>query len=97
VPLAWALIASRIEKLGAKPVLRRDKQGNPALTDEENFILDCHFGRIEKPAELALTIRSMPGVIDQGLFINYPDLVILGAGEGVERFEVKRTVPRQSP
>jgi ribose 5-phosphate isomerase A len=97
VPFAWAFVASRIEKLGAKPVLRRDKQGEPALTDEENFIIDCHFGRIEKPAELAATVRAMPGVVDQGLFINYPDVVILGVGEGVQRFDVKRTTPRLSP
>ena len=42
-------------------------------------------------------MRAMPGVVDQGLFINYPDVVILGVGEGVQRFDVKRTTQRQSP
>jgi len=94
---ASPLVAKRMEALGAKAVLRRDGQGSPTLTDEKNFILDCHFGRIEQPATLAAAIRAIPGVVDQGLFIDYPDVVFFGVGGSVERHDVARHKPRSSP
>jgi ribose 5-phosphate isomerase A len=94
---AWPLVEKELNALGGNPVLRRDAQGVQALTDERNFILDCHFGRIEWPAELAASIRALPGVVDLGLFIDYPDTVIIGTGDTVARVEVQRTRPRRSP
>src|SRR5580704_10303079 len=46
IKFAQALITKRIEALGAKVELRRDDTGKPFLTDENNYILDCHFEKI---------------------------------------------------
>ena len=94
---AWPVVARSLEALGPKVALRRDAVGAPYETDERNYILDCHFERIAHPADLAAAIRAMPGVVDQGLFIDYPDVVIFGVGQAVVRHEVPRAHPRRSP
>jgi ribose 5-phosphate isomerase A len=97
VPMAWPLLAKRLEALGCRPTLRRSPKGEPTPTDEGHYILDCAFGRIEQPAALATEISALPGVVDVGLFINYPDIVIFGVGDAVERHDIVRIGPRRSP
>ncbi|HEX8815155.1 MAG TPA: ribose-5-phosphate isomerase RpiA [Terriglobales bacterium] len=88
VKFAHPLIAARIAKLGATPVLRRDAAGKPFVTDEGNYILDCKFGAIEDPPALARKLEAMPGVVEHGLFIGMASVVLLARGNGVE--EVRR-------
>ena len=80
---AWPVVAERLARLGATPVLRQ-AAGAPFLTDEQNFILDCRFPSLEDPEAVADALRRTPGVVDHGLFLGYPDVVIFGRGEGVE-------------
>jgi len=54
----------------------------PFVTDEGNHILDLHLGQISDPAKLAIALNQVPGVIENGLFINICDLVVLGASDG---------------
>jgi len=58
-------------------------QGNaPFVTDEGNFILDLHLEQILDAPALAISLNQVPGVIENGLFINICDRVILGASDG---------------
>jgi ribose 5-phosphate isomerase A len=87
VPFAEVLLAERIVALGASVVLRKDRAGQPFVTDEGHHILDCSFGRIPDPAGLAGTLDSMVGVVDHGLFVGLADVVLIGKGaEVVERY-----------
>jgi ribose 5-phosphate isomerase A len=87
VPFAEVLLAERIAALGASVVLRKDRAGQPFVTDEGHHILDCSFGRIPDPAGLAGTLDSMVGVVDHGLFVGLADVVLIGKGaEVVERY-----------
>jgi ribose 5-phosphate isomerase A len=88
VKFAEPLIAARIAALGAMSVLRRDAAGRPFITDEGNYILDCRFGAIEDPPELARILEAMPGVVEHGLFINMASVVLVARGEVVR--EVRR-------
>ena len=54
----------------------------PFMTDEGNYILDLHLGRIVNPTKLAIALNQVPGVVENGLFINICDLVVLGASDG---------------
>src|SRR5271170_2269730 len=45
IKFAQALAAKEIAALGAKVILRRNADGKAYLTDENNYILDCHFGQ----------------------------------------------------
>lgn len=85
IKFAQALIAKRITALGAKVGLRRDKAGNPYVTDENNHILDCHFGEIADPDGLARELSFMPGVVEHGLFIGMASRALFAsAGEIIE-------------
>lgn len=72
VPFAAPWVMDHIQEIGGKPVLRLDKtSGDPFLTDQQNHIVDCGFGLIEQPSELAAKLESQPGIVAHGLFIGY--------------------------
>ncbi len=54
----------------------------PFLSDEGNFILDLHLGAIASSRQLAMVINQVPGVVENGLFIDICDLVIIGHADG---------------
>jgi ribose 5-phosphate isomerase A len=58
-----------LQSLGARVVLRQTND-ETFITDEGNIILDCHFGPINEPQQLAQAIRQRPGVVEHGLFLN---------------------------
>ena len=74
-------VTRRIEALGAT-VLRRAVGGIPYRTDQDNAVLDCHFGIIEHPAELAAILAAIPGVLGHGLFLNEIDTAYIGRTGG---------------
>ena len=73
VPFALPWVMDRIEEMGAKTVLRVEPgtPDRPCLTDQQNYLLDGHFGRIDDPGKLAATLEKIPGIIAHGLFIGY--------------------------
>ena len=52
------------------------------VTDEGNHILDLHLGRIGNARQLALILNQVPGVVENGLFIDICDVIITGHGDG---------------
>jgi ribose 5-phosphate isomerase A len=73
VPFALPWVIDRIEEMGAKAVLRLEPEADdrPCMTDQQNYLLDAHFGSIDDPARLATTLEKIPGIIAHGLFIGY--------------------------
>ncbi len=67
----------KLEAEGFKNSLRL-KNGEIFKSDGNNFIVDIHFEKIEKPEETEKKIKLFTGVIESGLFINTPDKVIVG-------------------
>lgn len=59
----------------------------PFVTDEGNHILDLHLKRIGNARQLSLVLNQMPGVVENGLFIDICDSVVIGYGDG--RVEVR--------
>jgi ribose 5-phosphate isomerase A len=88
IKFAQALVKKKIEALGAAVQLRRDASGNPYLTDENNYILDCRFGQIPDADGLARKLSDMPGVVEHGLFIGMASVVLVAKGS--EIFELRR-------
>jgi ribose 5-phosphate isomerase A len=89
VKFAWQPIARRLEDLGSQVDLRRGADGKPYLTDEGNYILDCAFGAIEDPPELARVLNAMPGVMEHGLFVNLAHTLVVAQDDGVSVVEAK--------
>lgn len=70
-----------------RDITQRMNGDEPFISDEGNFILDLHLKRIGNPRQLSLVLNQIPGVVENGLFIDICDVVILGHGNG--RVEVR--------
>jgi ribose 5-phosphate isomerase A len=57
------------------------------VTDNGNWIVDCHFGTIPAPADLAVALAIVPGVVEHGLFVALCSGVIIGTPGGIETTE----------
>lgn len=84
---AWKMErAFKILKLEAKMVLRV-KDEKPFVTDGGNFIIDCTIGAIPEPERLDALLKSIPGVIETGLFVGICGIVLMGTPKGVKEFK----------
>lgn len=79
--------AIQIRKYGGKPHMRLLDRGYPFVTENGNIILDCEFGKIYNPRELARKIIEIPGVIEVGIF-SKPDIIYKVKENG--EFEILR-------
>jgi ribose 5-phosphate isomerase A len=88
IPFGWQTTKALIEEtLVSLDVLNRDctvrmNGDRPLVTDEANFIIDLHLKRIGNPRQLALVLNQIPGVVENGLFIDICDIVVIGHGDG---------------
>jgi ribose 5-phosphate isomerase A len=88
IPFGWQTTKGLIEEtLYSLDVLNRDvklrmNKSRPLKTDEGNYILDLHLRRIGNPRQLALVLNQIPGVVENGLFIDICDVVVIGSAEG---------------
>ncbi|HWS87312.1 MAG TPA: ribose-5-phosphate isomerase RpiA [Pyrinomonadaceae bacterium] len=91
VQFGWEVTARRVSGVvNVEPVLRRDRDGEPFVTDNGNFILDFRCGEIHDPARLERELKSLTGVVESGLFVRLARLAILADEEGVEVIEQNR-------
>lgn len=83
VPFSWSLVYKKLTEHGLQPKLRKTKTGQIFDTDNGNYIIDCNFPvGITNPAETNNWINTLPGVIENGLFVELTDLVIIGHEDG---------------
>ena len=73
-PFARNTAGIQIRKYGGKPQIRLLERGYPFVTENGNIILDCDFGEIPNPTELATKLIKIPGVIEVGIFPK-PDII----------------------
>lgn len=83
VEFGWPAQARYLESLGARAQRRLNEEGVPFRTDEGHLILDCAFGPIERPGDLATLIKARAGIVEHGLFIHMATDVIVGTADGV--------------
>ncbi|MGC2108428.1 MAG: ribose-5-phosphate isomerase RpiA [Candidatus Korobacteraceae bacterium] len=83
LPFGWRSQARFLESLGAKYVVRQTADGKQYHTDQGNLILDCDFGPIADPAELARKLEARAGIVEHGLFLNLTHRVIVASASGV--------------
>lgn len=84
-PFARNIVSIQIRKYGGKPNIRLLERGYPFVTENGNIILDCDFGIIQNPKELARKIIEIPGVIEVGIF-QKPDIIYKAKENG--RYEI---------
>lgn len=79
IPMALTPVMRAIEKLGGKPELRMGvKKAGPVITDQGNMVIDVKFDDIANPGEMEKSLNNIPGVLENGLFVDCTDLVLVG-------------------
>ena len=80
LPGAWRLVKKNLEALGAKAELRlAQHKAGPVVTDQGNLVLDLKLNDgIGDPIALEQTINNIPGVLENGLFVDLADEVLVG-------------------
>jgi ribose 5-phosphate isomerase A len=79
IPLAYAPLLKRFKNLGGKPKLRMAKaKTGPLVTDNANFIIDVDFGIVNDPLTLNRKLKTIPGVVETGLFLNMATKAYIG-------------------
>jgi ribose 5-phosphate isomerase A len=70
-----------VDVLGRAGTLRLNHD-QPFVTDEGHYIIDLHLRRIGNPRQLSLVLNQIPGVVENGLFIDICDSIVIGHGDG---------------
>ncbi len=80
LPNAWKQVQDVISEMNGNSTLRMaTKKAGPIVTDQGNLILDVLFdGGIKNPKDIEITINNIPGVLENGLFVDLTDKVLVG-------------------
>ena len=83
LPSAWKQVQKTLKDLEGEGNLRMaQKKAGPIVTDQGNLILDLTFRNgIDQPELLESQINNIPGVLENGLFVNLTDEVLVGKVE----------------
>ncbi|HEC88548.1 MAG TPA: ribose-5-phosphate isomerase RpiA [Thermoplasmata archaeon] len=81
VKFGWKRTSEKLSKLGFNVNLRRG-----FITDNGNYIVDCEYTSLKNLKEIEEKINNIPGVVENGLFIEIADEVIVGTSEGIKKF-----------
>ncbi len=86
VQFGWESTKREVDNICEQSEIRGGIQ-NPLITDNGNYILDCHFDGIQEPEKVELQLNNIPGVVENGIFVNRADKVIIGTPDGIRYME----------
>lgn len=80
LPGAWRQVQQQLTGMdGAAELRMAQRKAGPVVTDQGNLVLDVRFnGGIADPVALEREINNIPGVLENGLFVNIADDVLVG-------------------
>jgi len=80
LPNAWKQVQEVISEMNGSSSLRMaTKKAGPVVTDQGNLILDVLFNDgIKNPKDVEMKINNIPGVLENGLFVDLADKVLVG-------------------
>lgn len=80
-PFSWKYTQQMIEKFSCDSEIRKEA-GEIYITDNGNYILDCDFAKIEDPIKVTTELNKLPGVVENGIFAEMAEIVIVGYNDG---------------
>jgi len=80
LPNAWKQVQDVISEMNGSSTLRMaTKKAGPVVTDQGNLVLDVMFNDgIRNPKDIEMSINNIPGVLENGLFVDLTDKVLVG-------------------
>jgi ribose 5-phosphate isomerase A len=82
IPFGWKQVQRQIKETYHVDATLRIQDDQPFVSDHGHYILDCRFQQIEHPDILTYELNAIPGLVDNGLFVNMADLVLVGYADG---------------
>jgi ribose 5-phosphate isomerase A len=83
VPFGLKSQAHFLESLGARVSIRQTSHGDRFMTDHGNLIVDCEFGPLTDPVNLASKLENRAGIVEHGLFLGLATELIVANAKGV--------------
>ncbi|MFC1714837.1 ribose-5-phosphate isomerase RpiA [Candidatus Poribacteria bacterium] len=84
IPFGYRSQCTYLESLGARLTVRQNTDGTIFSTDQGNHLLDCNFGAISQPKELAERMNGRSGIVGHGLFLDLATDVIVSGEQGIQ-------------
>lgn len=87
VQFGWEATQKAVKRVCGQSLCKAELRGgiqHPLITDNGNYILDCHFDGIPEPEQVELQLNNIPGVVENGIFVNRADTVIIGTPSGIQ-------------
>jgi ribose 5-phosphate isomerase A len=81
-PFARHVVGKKLEELGGHPKLRMLDEGYVYVTENGNFILDTLFTSIPHIRKKEVELKSIPGVLEVGLFTRLADVYYRAKEDG---------------
>ncbi len=83
IPFGWRTLLDPLRAMAVELSLRETADGEPFVTDGGHYILDCEFpGGIGDPEGVEARLRSMPAVVESGLFLGMAETVVIAGAAG---------------
>ena len=82
IDFGYKHVQEKIRTFGCSKIELRKKDNKPFITDHGHYILDCYFEKITDPSSLNISLHSIPGVVETGLFINMANKILIAHIDG---------------
>ena len=83
VPFGWQVTARELRALKLESALRMTADGQPFVTDNGHYTLDCTCDGFVEMTSLQTALDGVTGVVDHGLFLGMTSLVLVAGSDGV--------------
>jgi len=86
IPCALTKVLNFLRELTTEVTVRNAvKKLGPVVTDNGNYIVDAKFHKIKDPKSLEMQLNNCPGIVENGLFIDMTDIVLVGTENEVKK------------
>lgn len=82
IPFGFKQVERKLNERGAKARLRLTEAGDIYVTDNGNYILDVYEQAFKDPVDWQNWLQQIPGIVEQGFFLDIVDIVISASESG---------------
>ena len=82
IPCAEPVVWNQLKQLGLTGT-RREQNGRPFLSDENNHILDLDTSHIRNIEDLNRALLNIAGIVETGYFLDTASVIIIAKGDQV--------------
>lgn len=82
IPFGYRQVQRTVEQAYNCQAPLRLKNGQPFITDNQNYILDLAMQEITNPGQVQAFLNNIPGVVENGLFLDMAQEALIGKPNG---------------